>query len=59
MGKILNTAELTSGDLAGKDILDAAGHRGETSLLFLSRRAVSQHFDLCRASLEKAKELCG
>ncbi len=57
MGKILGTAELTSGDIAGKDILDAGCGTGEKPAYYSYHGARVTAFDLCRASLEKAKEL--
>jgi SAM-dependent methyltransferase len=57
MGKILATAGLTPGALAGKDILDAGCGTGEKAAYFSYHRANVTAFDLCRASLKKAREL--
>jgi len=57
MGKILATAGLTTGGLSGKDILDAGCGTGEKAAYFSYHGARVTAFDLCRASLGKAKEL--
>ncbi len=57
MGKILATAGLKAGDLAGKEILDAGCGTGEKSAYFSYHGAHVTAFDLCRASLERARAL--
>ncbi len=57
MSKILATAGLNTGSLAGKYILDAGCGTGEKASYFSYHGARVTAFDLCRASLEKAREL--
>ncbi len=57
MGKILATAGLTPGALAGKEILDAGCGTGEKSAYFSYHDARVTAFDLCKSSLSKAREL--
>ncbi len=57
MGKILATAGLTQGALAGKDILDAGCGTGEKAAYFSYHGGRVTAFDLCTSSLAKAREL--
>lgn len=57
MGKILGTAGLTTAELSGKDILDAGCGTGEKAAYFSYHGAQVTAFDLCTASLSKAREL--
>lgn len=57
MRKILSTAELTASGLSGKEVLDAGCGTGEKAAYFSYHGAGVTAFDLCRTSLEKAKEL--
>ncbi len=57
MSKILATAGLTAGELAEKEILDAGCGTGEKASYFSHHGARVTAFDLCMASLEKAREL--
>ena len=57
MGKILATAGLVPSSLSGKEILDAGCGTGEKACYFSYYGARVTAIDLCRASLQKAKEL--
>ena len=57
MAKILATAGLTPSGLSGKDILDAGCGTGEKASYFSYHGANVTAFDLCKASLEKARAL--
>lgn len=57
MGKILATVKLTTSGLSGKEVLDAGCGTGEKAAYFSYHGAHVTAFDLCSASLEKAKEL--
>jgi len=57
MAKILATANLTPDMLSGKEILDAGCGTGEKACYFSYHGARVTAIDLCKASLQKAREL--
>jgi len=59
MSKILATAGLEPVSLLGKEVLDAGCGTGEKSAYFSYHGAHVTAIDLCKASLQRAKELAG
>ena len=59
MSKILATAGLEPGALSGKEVLDAGCGTGEKACYFAYHGARTTAIDLCKASLQKAKDLAG
>jgi SAM-dependent methyltransferase len=57
MSKILATAGLEPGMLSGKEVLDAGCGTGEKACYFSYYGAEVTAIDLCKASLQKAREL--
>ncbi|VVB86483.1 Ubiquinone biosynthesis O-methyltransferase [uncultured archaeon] len=57
MSRILATAGLEQGSLSGKEILDAGCGTGEKACYFSYHGARVTAVDLCKASLQKAREL--